>query len=86
MYVLPNRTQDTKIGFSVSKKLGGAVSRNRVRRVLQESVRQFLPSIGTGYSVIVVARVKAGRATFADITAALSAAFARTGIMHAGNL
>lgn len=85
VYALPRRGEVTKIGFSVGKKLGGAVARNRVRRVLQESTGQFLPNIKVGYSIVVVARVKAGAATFTAISAALESTFMRLGVMNAGN-
>ena len=85
VYVLPGREGSTKIGFSVGKKLGGAVGRNRVRRVCQEATRPFVANMKAGYSVVVVARAKAGEASFASISAALEAAFARLGILDAGN-
>jgi ribonuclease P protein component len=85
VYVLPGRGDVTKIGFSVGKKLGGAVARNRVRRVCQEATGQFLLNIKAGYSIVVVARVRAGEASFAAISAALEAAFAKLGVLNAGN-
>jgi len=84
VYVLPGRGDVTKIGFSVGKKHGGAVARNRVRRVLQEATRGFVSNMKSGFSIVVVGRVKAGSATFAAISAALQAAFTKLGVMNAG--
>ena len=86
MYVLADNSPNTKVGFSVSKKLGGSVTRNRVRRLLAEAVRSFLVRIKPGNHIVVVARVKAGTATFLDITAALEAALSRSGVLDAHNL
>ena len=85
VYVLPGRSDATKIGFSVGKKLGGAVARNRARRVLQEATRQFVSNIKSGYSVIVVARARVGEASFSSISAAVKTTFERSGILNAGN-
>ena len=85
VYVLPSREDGTKIGFSVSKKLGGAVARNRVRRLLGEAVWQFSARIRAGYCVVVVARMRAGGASLSDISAALGAALTKSGILNAGN-
>lgn len=85
VYILPSRDDATKIGFSVGKKLGGATARNRVRRLLREAVRQFLPQLKAGYSVIVLARARAGAAGLSDLTAALGGAFSRLGILDAGD-
>lgn len=85
VYVLQTRDDSTKIGFSVSKKLGDAVARNRVRRLLREAVRPYLPQLKTGYSVIVLARVKAGTATLSQFTVALDKLFSKLGILDAGD-
>jgi len=85
VYVLPSKEETTRIGFSVSKKLGKSVVRNRVKRMLREAVRSYLPRIRPGFHAVVVARVKAGSAAFSDISAALGSALERSGILNAGN-
>src|SRR5690606_15297639 len=41
VHVLPNSLPVTRIGYSVSKRLGKAVQRNRVRRRLQAIMREY---------------------------------------------
>jgi len=47
------------IGITTSKKVGGAVQRNRARRVILESYRLLEPVVETGYTFVIVARGKA---------------------------
>jgi|YNPBryBLVA2012_1023415.scaffolds.fasta_scaffold02758_2 ribonuclease P protein component len=83
VYVLPEGNGPTRVGFSVSGKLGSAVVRNRMKRVLSECTRAILPRIADGFNVVVVARRKAVGASYADVSAALEATFSRIGILKA---
>jgi ribonuclease P protein component len=52
--VKPNRLEYTRFGISVSKKVGKAVVRNRVKRVLREVLR--LTAKHPGWDIVVIAR------------------------------
>ncbi|MBD2860720.1 MULTISPECIES: ribonuclease P protein component [Paenibacillus] len=57
VYSLPNpRIERFRMGVSVSKKLGSAVVRNRIRRVLKEIVRLNEQKIRSHYDFVVIAR------------------------------
>jgi len=47
------RNSQKRIGFSVSKKVGGAVVRNLVKRRLRECIRPLLPEMRPGFYVMI---------------------------------
>lgn len=66
-----NRTPALKhIGFSVSKKLGNSVCRNRVKRRLRSAFDTVFGEVKPGYNIIVIARAPILGADFSDICAA----------------
>jgi ribonuclease P protein component len=57
-----------RVGFTASKKVGGAVQRNRARRRLREAVRQVLPELGlAGVDYVLVARQQTPEAPWAGL-------------------
>lgn len=66
-----NRTGESRVGFSVSKKIGKSVVRNRVKRRMREAVTPLLPQLKTGYNLIFIAREGIVDAPFLSIGASL---------------
>ena len=56
LYVMKNRLGHTRVGLTATKKVGGAVQRNRARRVMREAAFATLPYDVGGYDFIFVAR------------------------------
>ena len=82
LYARKNRSESNRVGITVSKKLGKAHIRNRVRRRFREVYRlneeQFLP----GWDIVVVARTRAVNASFSELTKAYLALARKAGLLR----
>ncbi len=58
MYFLENGTDVNRVGFSISKKVGKSVVRNRYKRLLYENFRLLDSDLKKGYDIIFIARNK----------------------------
>lgn len=73
----PVRTDGVRVGIVVSKKVGKAVTRNRVRRRLKEGLRAILlraevaRSTGFALELVIIARPDAAEATYGQLKGAL---------------
>ena len=82
LYARKNRTDTNRVGITVSKKLGKAVIRNRVRRRIREAYRlneeKFLP----GWDIVIVARSRAVEVSFQKLTESLLSLAERADILE----
>ena len=67
--LLVKRDGAGRLGITVSKKIGNSVTRNRVKRLVREAVRQWgtAPWVPAGYDVVVVAKRPAARAGLDEV-------------------
>ena len=82
--VRPNGLGVTRFGFSVSKRIGNAVTRNRVKRRLREAARSA--SVEAGFDIVIVARNGAAEADFARVERSIHNLLKRARVLRqAGN-
>jgi ribonuclease P protein component len=69
-----------RIGFTASRKVGGAVARNRAKRRLRAAADRVLPERGApGWDLVLIARQGTGDRPFAELTTDLGRALDRLG-------
>ena len=71
MYAMDNKLNDSRLGISVSKKVGNSVVRHRITRLIRESYRLSEDTILQGLDIVVVARVGAKDKSYDEIKSAL---------------
>ena len=86
LYARKNHSQSNRVGITVSKKLGGAVVRNRVRRRLREVYRLHEEQFAPGWDIVIVARSRCIKADFAALTKAYLSLAEKAGILKEESL
>jgi len=81
LYARKNRTDTNRVGITVSKKLGKANVRNRVRRRLREVYRLNEEKFQCGWDIVVVARTRAIYAPFEKLVENYLSAAVKAGIL-----
>lgn len=70
-----------RAGFVTGRRVGGAVARNRARRLLREAWRALVPRIADGHDAVLVAQPAIEGAKAQDVKAELETLLARSGAL-----
>jgi ribonuclease P protein component len=84
VFVLARETPDlpTRIGLTATRRLGGAVVRNRLKRRVREIFRLALPQLKSGFSIVVNFTHASARATYNDLRDCLHAIWRQAGVFR----
>lgn len=82
LYARKNRLHSNRVGITVSKKLGKAHIRNRIRRRIREVYRLNEEKFQPGWDIVVVARSKAVDAPFEKLVESYLHLAKKAGILH----
>ncbi|MDE3157116.1 MAG: ribonuclease P protein component [Acidobacteriota bacterium] len=67
VFFLPNTLGVTRLGIAATRKLGGAVQRNRAKRLVRELFRRHPAT--AGFDIVVIPRLELLKASFASLEA-----------------
>lgn len=73
LYYLPKQDQlDFRVGLSVSKKIGNAVVRNKIKRSLRQAIHELEEEIKREYDLVIIARQPVKEMNFHQIKKSLT--------------
>ena len=77
----PEKKQVNRVGISVSKKLGGAVQRNRAKRLIRAAYAEVKPSLQVGNLIVISPRVAILKRKSTDVAEELREGFAKLDLL-----
>ncbi len=81
-YCSRNRSNRRRYGITVSVKVGGAVTRNRAKRVIREAFRLLSPDVPPGWDIVFVARSKTAQVKMPQVMSVMQKQLKKAGILQ----
>ena len=81
LFTQDNNRASARFAITVSRRVGNAVARNRVRRRIREAIRQHLENVPPGWDFLFVARGGAAVASYQELAEAVAELLNRAGAL-----
>ncbi|MEG0371545.1 MAG: ribonuclease P protein component [Clostridium sp.] len=81
LYNYRNKKDVSRVGISVSKKVGNSVVRNRVKRLIRECYRLNSESFNKGFDFVFIARQRASTADYKKVESAMKHLMRKSGMI-----
>ena len=81
LVVLPDEAGKLRFGITAGRSVGGAVQRNRAKRLLRSGVRPLLQQVCPGWDAVLIARQPILDAPYSEIQAAIRILLKRAGFL-----
>ena len=85
LVVLPAEGERTLFGVTAGRSVGGAVQRNKAKRLIREAVRPLLPQVQPGLKLVLIARKPILEAEFPEIRLCLMDLLTRAQVLNNSN-
>jgi len=85
VFHIPNGLEYSRKAFLASKKVGGAVARNRARRLMKEGFRRIESEFLPGRDILFIARRDAAEAGIAEVETSIRRALNKCGLIRQNN-
>ncbi|MBC2576656.1 ribonuclease P protein component [Peptostreptococcus canis] len=83
IYLLKNNRNKSRIGISISKKVGKANVRNKIRRYIKEAYRLNIdPHVKSGYDIVFIARINSKNSEYKDIERSIKYISRKTNLLN----
>ncbi len=80
LVVCPSQLDHPRIGVTASHNIGGAIERNRAKRLLREAMREFIPTLQPAH-IVLIARIPLAKASLSETRQALEHLFHRANLI-----
>ncbi len=84
LFFTKNYQTYTRVGFSTGKKIGNSVTRNRLRRLMKESFREYILYLSEGYDLVFMARMRMKDASYKDVQKAMWGILKKSKLLKTG--
>jgi ribonuclease P protein component len=71
----------SRFATAAGRSIGNAVQRNRAKRILREAIRPLIPSISSGWDIVLLARKPISKAGYLEIELALTNLLSRAKLL-----